>query len=291
MSSSGSCTCSTSGLSLRREFVDLHGAEEPGLAAALRQGREDDSGVVAPRLGAGDHVHDLVAGLGERAALALVDARVVGLVDHAEVQDAGHAVASFQRRDDVVGAGAPRTVRERLVDEAPVDLVVAARDALVEAVVVPEQAHRAAAAQGAAQHRGGGELGVLRRQPAVVRLLQGAVHHGERQLDEVERALLGEAVRPERERAAAAEALVLGEREGRVVGEPGLLQHRQRLVVQGAEVVVADAGDGAAGTSGEVVPVLLEVARETSGRRRCRAARPRGPRRRRAVSACGMRRW
>ena len=81
---------------------DLHGAEEAGAAAALRQRREDHAGVVAAGRGAGDHVHDLVAGLGQRAALALVDARVVGLVDDGEVQDASHAatspVRSRQRR-------------------------------------------------------------------------------------------------------------------------------------------------------------------------------------------------
>ena len=76
---------------------DLHGAQEPCAAAALRQRRQDDAGVVAARLRPGDHVHHLVAGLGQRAALALVDARVVGLVDDAQVEDPGHAVASFQR--------------------------------------------------------------------------------------------------------------------------------------------------------------------------------------------------
>ncbi len=85
------------GLERAQRLDDLDGAEEAGAAAALRQRREEHAGVVAARLGAGHEVHDLVAGLGQRAALALVDARVVRLVDDAEVEDAGHAVASFQR--------------------------------------------------------------------------------------------------------------------------------------------------------------------------------------------------
>ena len=51
------------GLERAQRLRDLHGAEEPGAAAALRQRREDHAGVVAAGLGAGDHVHDLVAGL------------------------------------------------------------------------------------------------------------------------------------------------------------------------------------------------------------------------------------
>ena len=86
-----------------------------------------------------------------------------------------------------------------LIDEAPVDCVVAARDPSVEAVVVPEQAHRAAAVQGAAEHRRRGGLRLGRRQPAVVRLLQGAVHDGERQFYQVQRAFPGQRIGSEGE--------------------------------------------------------------------------------------------
>ena len=85
------------GLERAQGLGDLDGAEEPGAAAALRQRREDHAGVVAPGRRAGDHVHDLVAGFRQRPALALVDARVVGPVDDAQMNDTGHAVASFQR--------------------------------------------------------------------------------------------------------------------------------------------------------------------------------------------------
>ena len=266
---------------------DRDDVEEPGTAAALRQRREEHAVRVAATPGARRQVHDRVPGLGERATLALVDARVVGLVDHGEVDDADHDVASRQRATTSPARPHQAPCSSAWSTQMPVDRVVAARDAPIEAVVVPEQADRAPAAQGAGEHRGGGALGVGRRQSTVVRLLQGAVHDGKGKLDQVEGPFVGERVRMERERAAAAEALVLGEGQRRVVVEPCRLEIRQRLVIEGAQVVVADAGHGVAGALLQVVAVARERLGAPGGRRRCRAGRPRARRRARGSGPRG----
>ena len=76
---------------------DLDGVQEAGLAAALRQRRDEHAPGVTVSLGAGREVGDLVARLAERPALALVDTGVVRGVHHREVDDADplrHAGAS-----------------------------------------------------------------------------------------------------------------------------------------------------------------------------------------------------
>ena len=64
-----------------------------------------------------------------------------------------------------------------------------------------------------------------------------------------------DAVRGEGEASPTAEALVLGEGEAGVVVEAGLLEQRQRLVVQAAQVVVAHSGDRSAGARRQIEAV------------------------------------
>ena len=77
-----------------QRLSDLDGVEEACLAATCRQRRDQHAPVIAMTLGAGRQVGHLIAGLAERPALALIDAGVVGGVDHGHVGDTDLHVCS-----------------------------------------------------------------------------------------------------------------------------------------------------------------------------------------------------
>ena len=82
-------------------------------------------------------------------------------------------------------------------------------------------------------------LGLLDREAEVARLGERDVHRRERDLDEVERAVVLEVPRPERVRDAGPEARRAAEAEARVVREAELGERREVRVRIDAEVVVA----------------------------------------------------